>query len=237
MYEQSIRDIDRGVNKLLSLLDWHGLLKDSSIFILSDHGDLLGEHRLLGHRRLIHNELLKIPTIIYENDISGGGNVYKKPITQLGIYKLILMSREYPVSKSISAPSQYNEDEIFCEMYCDESYRMYLHQKKHEINLFKLDEIARRLFSVIRSDKKLTYYQTEGKYVLSDLSDKVLEMSPANNFICQDMVETLKQHMNEENESRGVSRRRYELHVAISSVIQKIHMKLENNDKGLVAKS
>lgn len=226
MYEQSVRDIDSGVEKLLSMLDRYQLLKDSSIFILSDHGDLLGEHRLLGHRRSLLNELLKIPAIVYEDDISGAGNVYGDPVSQRDIYKLILMSGECPVSKLICAQRTYKEDKIFSEMYSDESGRMYLNQKKQKINLFKLDETARRLYSLIKGDKKLSYNQSEGRYTLSNLSDNALEMSPKDTVSCQDMIEMLNKHMNEGQEARRISKRRYELHVAISRIVHNLHVKL-----------
>lgn len=237
MYEQSIRNIDSGVEKLLSMLDRHRLLKDSSIFILSDHGDLLGEHRLLGHRRLMLNELLKIPAIVYEDDISGAGNVYGDPVSQRDIYKLILMSRECPVSKLFCAQNTNKKDKIFSEMYSDEFGRMYLDGNKHETNLFKLDETARRLYSLIRGDKKLTYYQSKGKYTLSNLSDNVLEMSPEDTVPCQDMIEILNQHMNEEQEARGMSKRRRELYIAINEIIHKLHMKLESKEKDMLSDS
>lgn len=237
MYEQSIRDMDSGVEKLLSMLDRHRLLKDSSIFILSDHGDLLGEHRLLGHRRLLLNELLKIPVIVYEDDISERCNVYRAPVSQRDIYKLILMSGECLVSKLICAQSTYKKDKIFSEMYSDESCRMYLHQEKHEINLFKLDETARRLYSLIRGDKKLTYHQSEGKYMLSNLSNNALEISPKDTVPCQDMTEMLNQHMNEEEEARRMSKRRCELYMAISRVAHNLYVKLENRDKDMVSDS
>ncbi len=228
MYEQSIRDMDSGMEKLLSMLDRHGLLKDASIFILSDHGDLLGEHRLLGHRRLLLNELLKIPAIVYEGDSSGKGNVYRDPVSQRDIYKLILRSRECPVSKQVCAPSTYKKDKIFSEMYSDESGRMYLHGTEHETNLFKLDETARRLYSVIKGDKKLTYHQSEGKYTLSNLSNNAVEISPKDTVSCKDMIEMLNLHMNKEHELRGISKRRRELKMAISRVVQRLHVKLQN---------
>ncbi|GAH52975.1 unnamed protein product, partial [marine sediment metagenome] len=237
MYEQSIRDMDSGVEELLSMLDRHRLLKDSSIFILSDHGDLLGEHRLLGHLRGLLNELLKIPAIVYEDDASGKGSVYGDPVSQRDIYKLILMSREYPVSKLISTRSTYKKDKIFSEMYSNEFGRMYLDWDKHEINLFKLDETARRLYSLIRGDKKLTYHQSEGKYTLSNLSYNALGMSPRETVSCQEMIEMLNQHMNEEQEARRVSKRRRELCMAINGIIHKLHMKLDNKEKDIVSDS
>ncbi len=178
MYEQSIRDMDSGIEELLSILGRYQLLKDSSVFILSDHGDLLGEHRLLGHRRLLLSELLKIPAIVYEGENSAKSNIYRYPVSQRDIYKLILMSRESPVSNVIHAASMHNDDKVFSEMYCDAHGCMYLDGHKHEMNLFKLDETASRLYSVINGDKKLTFNQSKGKYTFSDLLYNEIEISP-----------------------------------------------------------
>lgn len=230
MYEQSIRDIDRGVEKLLSILGRHRLLKDSSVFILSDHGDLLGEHQLLGHRHLLLNELLKIPAIVYEDHVSGRRNVYKDPVSQRDIYKLILMSREYPVSSLVLAGSIDKKDKIFSEMYCNEFGYMYLWPKENDINLFKLDETARRLYCLIKGDKKLTYQKSVGKYTLSDLSDNPTGTSLIDTAFCRDMIEILNQHMNEEQETRRISKRRCELRIAVRKVIQELRVKLENKE-------
>jgi arylsulfatase A-like enzyme len=229
MYEQSIRDVDSGLDKLLLMLNRYKLLNNFSIFILSDHGDLLGEHRLLGHRRLIHNELLRIPALVYDNNISMGDNVYKDPISQRDIYQMIVLSRECSVSEVVCARTQNHK--VFSEMYSDEFGGMYLDGHKNEINLFKLDETAERLYSLIRGDMKLAYYKSKGKYIFSDLSDNALEISPTDKIVCRDMIEMLNQHVNEEQESREISKRRRELYMAISKIMHKLYVELKDNGK------
>ena len=208
MYEQSISDIDSGVERLLSMLDRHQLLKDSSVFILSDHGDLLGEHKQLGHRRLLLSELLRIPAIVYEEDISSKDNIFSDPISQRDIYKLILASRDKPVSQVISAADIFKKDEIFSEMYCDEFGRMYMDGHKHEANLFRLDETAGRLNSVISGDSKLSFNQSKGEYTFSDILDNVTEPPPKDRPSYKEMVELLGRHMDAEQQARGISKRR-----------------------------
>jgi len=238
MYEQSVRDMDSGIERLLSILGRHGLLNNSSLFVLSDHGDLLGEHRLLGHRRLIPNELLKIPAIIYEDDVSGSGTVCREPVSQRDVYKMILESREHPVSGWSSDRGEYKNDKIFSEMYCDSSGRMYLpsHSAREE-HLFKLNELARKLYSLIIGDKKLTYYESEGKYTLSTLSNDAVETSLNDSSFCQEMINILNQHMDEEKKLRGISKLRGELCMTIGDAAHKLHMKLKDKGKDIIGHS
>ena len=230
MYEQSIRDIDGAIEELFVIFEKYGLLKDSSIFILSDHGDLLGEHGLLGHRRSLFSELLKIPAIVYEDSVTGGGNVCKKTVSQRDIYELILMSRENSVSRIIREQSISDENEIFAEMYNDDFGRMYMDQKKYEVNLFELDVTGRKVYSVIKDDKKLTYHQSEGKNTFSNLCDNVLEVLPSDADSYHDMIEILNQHMKEAQETRRISKRRYELHMVIRRIVRNLLVKLQNRD-------
>ena len=236
MYEQSIRDMDCGLKELLSVLSRYRLLEDSSVFILSDHGDLLGEHGLLGHRRLLFNELLKIPAIVYEDESSGSDKVYREPVSQRDIYKLILLSKDRAVSKLIREPISYNE-EIFSEMYCDEYGGMFMDGHKYFINLFKLDETARRLYSLVKGDKKLTYQQYNNQYIFSDLFDNVLDISQNGKLVYQDMFKILHQHIHKEQADRKIAKQRHLLRATVKKVVDNLKMNSKGKEQDMAGES
>jgi arylsulfatase A-like enzyme len=64
LYEQELFYLDEKLLDLYLFIDKVGL-KDQTLFIITaDHGEMLGEHGLLGHYFGLYNELLHIPLII-----------------------------------------------------------------------------------------------------------------------------------------------------------------------------
>jgi choline-sulfatase len=66
LYDGRVRDADRQVGQLLDSLDELGVRDDTLVVLLGDHGQLLGEHRQVGHGPVLHEEVLKTPFIIDE---------------------------------------------------------------------------------------------------------------------------------------------------------------------------
>lgn len=57
-YDEGIIYQDRMIEELFALLDKSGLLEDSMVVIVSDHGDEFMEHGGLGHGTTVYNELI-----------------------------------------------------------------------------------------------------------------------------------------------------------------------------------
>ena len=62
-YEASIRYMDDWLARVLELLDSRGLLDDTLVIVLSDHGENLGEDGLIGHAMSLDNRLINVPFI------------------------------------------------------------------------------------------------------------------------------------------------------------------------------
>ena len=56
--------MDECVGGLLKHLKSQGVLDDTIVIVTSDHGDLLGEHRLLHHEFVLYDPLIRVPLII-----------------------------------------------------------------------------------------------------------------------------------------------------------------------------
>lgn len=62
LYDAGVRAADYGFGRILaSWLDHHA---EGIVAVTSDHGEALGEHRLLSHRGAVYPELLRVPLII-----------------------------------------------------------------------------------------------------------------------------------------------------------------------------
>jgi hypothetical protein len=67
LYKGVIEDTDKKVKNIIQLLEQH--LDNPLIVITSDHGEMLGEHNLIGHKQSMYEELLQVPYIVKRNKI------------------------------------------------------------------------------------------------------------------------------------------------------------------------
>lgn len=65
-YRAALRATDRAVSRLLADLKAQGRWDDTLIIVTSDHGELLGEHGLLGHTEGLYEPILRVPLLIHD---------------------------------------------------------------------------------------------------------------------------------------------------------------------------
>lgn len=65
-YRQSCRTLDDLLRRLVETLRGRGLLDNAVLCFLSDHGQNLGEHQFYGHGVYLYDELLKVPSYLWE---------------------------------------------------------------------------------------------------------------------------------------------------------------------------
>jgi len=66
LYDGRVRDADRQVGRILESLTECNAREDTLVVVLGDHGQLLGEHGILGHGPVLHEEVLRTPFILDE---------------------------------------------------------------------------------------------------------------------------------------------------------------------------
>jgi arylsulfatase A-like enzyme len=64
LYDASLRELDDLFAELLAAFEGRGLLENTAVVLTSDHGELLGEHGLLGHQYSLYDPLLRVPLIL-----------------------------------------------------------------------------------------------------------------------------------------------------------------------------
>lgn len=63
-YDGCISYLDTVVNRMLTILHERGVLDDTYLFILGDHGEAFGEHGIYGHTGGLYNEITRVPLLI-----------------------------------------------------------------------------------------------------------------------------------------------------------------------------
>ncbi len=64
MYDAALAYLDMRVKELLDMLKEHDLYETSLIVMVSDHGENLGEHRMVDHQLCVYDTLLLVPLAI-----------------------------------------------------------------------------------------------------------------------------------------------------------------------------
>ncbi|MFB0518110.1 MAG: sulfatase [Acidobacteriota bacterium] len=92
MYDGTVMEADRYVQKLLDKLSSLHLLKNTVIIITSDHGEEFWEHHPLGamHGQSLYQEMLHVPLVIYLPHIKPPQKVIKTPVSLIDLFPTIL---------------------------------------------------------------------------------------------------------------------------------------------------
>ncbi|MCD6238257.1 MAG: sulfatase-like hydrolase/transferase [Thermotogae bacterium] len=89
LYLASVEHFDHIVGDFLNILDQQGILNNSIIILMADHGEAFGEHRYIQHPMDRHNvEQIKIPLIITGPGIERGFS--NKLVQQIDILPTIM---------------------------------------------------------------------------------------------------------------------------------------------------
>ncbi len=76
LYDGEVRYMDAEVGKILDALESNGLSESTAVMVISDHGEMMGEHGTWGHVRTLYHELLWVPVVIrYPGGLPAGERV------------------------------------------------------------------------------------------------------------------------------------------------------------------
>jgi arylsulfatase A-like enzyme len=89
-YDGSISYIDDQVKALFSEFDARGLLDNTIVMVLSDHGESLGEHGLLQHSASLYLEEIHVPLIVWGPGYVPAGKTIDTPVTITALPSTIL---------------------------------------------------------------------------------------------------------------------------------------------------
>ena len=65
-YNEAILRIDREIGRILSELERRGVLDNTVVIVVGDHGEQLGEHGLYNHDNSLYLTTLHVPLIVYD---------------------------------------------------------------------------------------------------------------------------------------------------------------------------
>jgi arylsulfatase A-like enzyme len=89
-YVNEIEFADHYLGKVLSQLDRLGLSKNTLVVFTSDHGESLGAHEYVGHRREVYEDIIRIPMIFRLPGRVAAGDVVAAPVTSIDVMPTVL---------------------------------------------------------------------------------------------------------------------------------------------------
>jgi arylsulfatase A-like enzyme len=75
LYQAHVLEVDEYAKDFFGVLHQHGILGNCIMIITADHGDEFGEHGGLSHDGKMYSELIDVPMIIYDSDMTEGQTV------------------------------------------------------------------------------------------------------------------------------------------------------------------
>lgn len=97
-YDDGVLEADSIIKDIFETLRRKGYLPGSIVFILSDHGEGLGEHGTYGHNKNLHQEDIVIPMLIFDQERTSYANL--EFASQIDVAPTILNRLGLPIPSS-----------------------------------------------------------------------------------------------------------------------------------------
>jgi arylsulfatase A-like enzyme len=65
VYDATLVDLDRSTKRIFEDLDSRGALDNTIVLLTSDHGEAFGEHGYYRHNRGLHQEMVRVPLVLW----------------------------------------------------------------------------------------------------------------------------------------------------------------------------
>ena len=89
-YDGCLSYMDACARELLESLRQRGLAENLILVVAADHGDLLGEHGLLGHRNALYWDLIRVPLIFWRASGLPRGLRIERPVSLVSLPATLL---------------------------------------------------------------------------------------------------------------------------------------------------
>lgn len=127
-YGREVEYMDAHIGRMLALLDARGMLRNSVVVFVGDHGESLGEHEHVGHISRLYEPALRVPFIVVEGKAAVAKRIVDAPVSLLDVLPTVLDLLELQTPASVAGVSLLNTsaDElarrpIFAETFPPES--------------------------------------------------------------------------------------------------------------------
>jgi hypothetical protein len=104
-YAREVEFVDEELGRLLAALDARGLRESTLVILVSDHGEGLGDHGIIGHCDQLYDSLLRVPLILSWPGRLPAGAVVTEPARLVDLYPTVLDLLGLPVPAGLEGVS------------------------------------------------------------------------------------------------------------------------------------
>ncbi|WP_276300056.1 sulfatase-like hydrolase/transferase [Halorussus lipolyticus] len=112
-YRGAARYLDDELPNLLADVDW------DMLFVVSDHGELFGEHDLRGHEYGVYDELVRVPAVAIGNEVPAGTTT--EVTSLLDVHRTLLETAGVDVPDDVRGRNLFEDDLTDREVYAESS--------------------------------------------------------------------------------------------------------------------
>jgi arylsulfatase A-like enzyme len=90
LYDAEIRYTDHTLGRMLAQLDAKGLLDHTVVAVTADHGEEFLDHGGKGHGNTLHQEIIRVPLILWSKSLLHAGRVVEVPVSLADVAPTLL---------------------------------------------------------------------------------------------------------------------------------------------------
>lgn len=102
-YDAGLAEVDQAIGDLMALLQSDGRYAHALVVVTADHGELLGEHGLVGHGWPPFEEAINVPLIVKYPDGRDAGRREERRVSSVGVFATALEEVGVPLPDGVQA--------------------------------------------------------------------------------------------------------------------------------------
>ena len=117
LYAASVESVDRHIDRLIKTLERNGILEETAIVIVGDHGENLGETDEMGRRRFGHEASIShanasVPFVIVHPELEA---TIEQPVSVKNVFEFLMQVSDPEVPIDDISPVTLTSDRVVCE--------------------------------------------------------------------------------------------------------------------------
>lgn len=167
LYDAALVDLDQTTGALLQDLAARGLLDNTIVVIVSDHGEHLGEHGLYDHRWSLREPLIHVPLVVrWPGHVSPGRR--STPVSTQSLFPTLVALTGLPLPDHVRAPSWFEprDGPVFSELWRPNPRLPFIERAWPDVPPNRW----RKRYQAVRNDQWKVVHSSDGGGAAFDLS-------------------------------------------------------------------
>lgn len=118
-YDGEIRFMDHHFGRLIDALRRLDRFDDALIIVIGDHGELFGEHDVMGHGRWLYEGVLRVPLLVHHPGERQAGSFVDTPVSQVDLLPMVARELGLELPRPVDGRPIGERRTVFAEAFRD----------------------------------------------------------------------------------------------------------------------